>query len=128
MIRGRISEDGEAIIIPVAITDSAGRLWPLETVLDTGFVGDLSLPASAIRRLGLVRAGSLNFVLANGESARLRTYHARALWHDRLLDIEVTETGDIPLIGVRMLRGSRVTMDMVPGGEIAIEEVSPTQR
>ena len=125
MIRGRISEDGEAIIVPVAITDSDGRLWPLETVLDTGFVGDLSLPSIAIRRLGLVRAGSLNFILANGEPVRLRTYHARALWHDRLLDIEVTETGDVPLIGVRMLRGSRVTMDMLPGGEVIIEEVAP---
>lgn len=125
MIRGRISEDGEAIIVPVAITDSDGRLWPLETVLDTGFVGDLSLPSTAIRRLGLVRAGSLNFILANGEPVRLRTYHTRALWHYRLLDIEVTETGDVPLIGVRMLRGSRVTMDMLPGGEVIIEEVAP---
>ena len=125
MIRGRISEDGEAIIVPMAITDSDGRLWPLETVLDTGFVGDLSLPSIAIRRLGLVRAGSLNFILANGEAVRLRTYHARALWHDRLLDIEVTETGDVPLIGVRMLRGSRVTMDMLPCGEVIIEEVAP---
>ena len=127
MIRGRISEDGEAIIIPVAIMDSAGRLWPLETVLDTGFVGDLSLPSTVIRRLDLVRAGSLNFILANGEPARLRTYHARVYWHDRLMDIEVTETGDVPLIGIRMLRGSRGTMDMLPNGEVVIEEVSPTQ-
>lgn len=125
MIRGRISEDGEAIIVPVAITDSDGRLWPLETVLDTGFVGDLSLPSNVIHRLGLVRTGSLNFILANGEPARLRTYHARVFWHDRLLDIEVTETGDVPLIGIRMLQGSRVTMEMFPGGEVLIEEVSP---
>ena len=127
MIRGRISEDGEAVIIPVAIMDGAGRLWPLETVLDTGFVGDLSLPSTVIRRLDLVRAGSLNFILANGEPARLRTYHTRVYWHDRLLDIEVTETGDVPLIGIRMLRGSRVTMDMLPNGEVVIEEVSSTQ-
>lgn len=127
MIQGRISEDGEAIIVPVAIMDSAGRLWPLETVLDTGFVGDLSLPSTVIRRLGLVRAGSLNFILANGAPARLRTYHARVFWHDLLLDVEVTQTGDVPLIGIRMLRGSRVTMDILPGGEVIIEEVSPTQ-
>ena len=125
MIRGRISEDGEAIIVPVAVADSDGRLWPLETVLDTGFVGDLSLPSAVIHRMGLARAGSLNFILANGEPARLRTYHARVFWHDRLLDIEVTETGDVPLIGIRMLRGSRVAMDMLPGGEVIIEEVPP---
>ena len=85
------------------------------------------MPSDIVRRLGLVRAGSLNFLLANDELARLRTYHSRVYWHDRLLDIEVTETGEIPLIGIRMLRGSRVTMDMLPNGEVVIEEVSTMQ-
>ncbi len=123
MIRGRMSEDGESAIVPIAIADSSGRLWPVEAIIDTGFVGDIALPSNVIRHLGLIRTGRMDFVLAHGESARLDIYEGRLLWHDRLRDVVVTEADGVPLIGIRLLSGSRVTMDVSPGGEVLIEEV-----
>ena len=123
MIRGRMSEDGESAIVPVAIADSSGRLWPVEAIIDTGFVGDIALPPNIIRRLELIRMDSMNFVLAHGESARLNRYQGSLLWHDRLRNIAVTEAYDVPLIGIRLLSGSRVTMDVSPGGEVLREEI-----
>ncbi len=111
-------------MLPIAIMDDNGRLWPLEAILDTGFVGELSLPHNVISRLGLSQAGNLNFVLANGEPTRLRTYHGRVFWHEQLLDIVVTQTGDAPLVGIKLLSGSRITMDIFPGGDVLIEETS----
>jgi hypothetical protein len=36
----------------------------------------------------------------------------------------MSEDGDdVPLIGIRLLSGSRVTMDVFPDGEVLIEEV-----
>ena len=118
-----MSEDGESVIVSVAIADSNGRLWPMEAIIDTGFVGDVALPSNIIRRLELIRTGSMDFVLAHGESARLNIYRGSLFWHDRLREVVVTETDDVPLIGIRLLSGSRVTMDVYPGGEVLIEEI-----
>ena len=118
-----MSADGESAIIPIAIADSNGRLWPLEAIIDTGFVGDVALPSNVIRRLGLVRTGDMSFVLAHGESARLNIYEGSLLWHDQLRSVVITGAEDIPLIGIRLLSGNRVTMDVSPGGEVLIEEV-----
>ena len=118
-----MSEDGESVIVSVAIADGGGRLWPMEAIIDTGFVGDVALPSNIIRRLGLTRMDSMNFVLAHGGSARLNRYQGSLLWHGRLRNIAVTEVDDVPLIGIRLLSGSRVTMDVYPGGDVLIEEV-----
>ncbi len=122
MISGRMAEDGEAAIVPIAIMDNDNRLWPVEAVIDTGFIGDLALPSSIIRRLGLTRSGSINYILANGEPARMNIYRANVLWHEQIRNVVIAQTDDIPLIGIKLLSGSRITMDVSPNGEVVIEE------
>ena len=122
MIRGRMAEDGEAAIVPIAIMDSDNRLWPVEAVIDTGFIGDLALPSSIIRRLGLTRSGSINFILANGEPARMNIYRGNILWHEQIRNVVIAQADDIPLIGIKLLSGNRITMDISPNGEVIIEE------
>ena len=117
-----MAEDGEAAIVPIAIMDNDNRLWPVEAVIDTGFIGDLALPSSIIRRLGLTRSGSINYILANGEPARMNIYRANIFWHEQIRNVVIAQTDDIPLIGIKLLSGSRITMDVSPNGGVVIEE------
>jgi len=52
MIVGHVNADFE-IVIRVDVFDSAGQTQGIEAILDTGFNGALTLPASTITQLGL---------------------------------------------------------------------------
>ena len=78
MIRGRVTAD-KTPIIRLDILDENGRTRPVAAVLDTGFTGDVSLPASTILRLGLRPMGQRKFTLADGVVSIMNTYAANVL-------------------------------------------------
>ena len=124
MIRGRVNDNQQALII-VDIMDGEGRLRPVEVVLDTGFTGYLTLPSESIDQLGLPSVGQRTFELANGDLFEFQVYLGSVSWHGRLSDVLVLKSDSVPLLGMTLLWGSRVTMDAVDGGEVAIEELLP---
>jgi clan AA aspartic protease len=103
--------------------DSAGHFESLEVVIDTGFTGYLTLPTDTIQLLGLPSAGRRIFELANGERFGFTAYLATVSWHGRLSDALVLQSDSAPLLGMDLLRGSRVTMDVLEGGHVIIEEL-----
>ena len=124
MHRGEVNTD-ELALVSVEVSGSEGRCESLEAVLDTGFAGHLTLPGSTIERLGLPSVGRRNFELANGELFEFGVYLGSATWHGRSNDVLVLASESVPLLGMTMLWGSRVTMDAVAGGEVTIEELTP---
>ncbi len=127
MIRGKVNQHQQAVI-SIAVMDNEGSIQSLEAVLDTGFTGYLTLPPDFIRSLGLPSAGYRIFELANGEPFEFITYLATVSWHGRLCDALVLQSDSIPLIGMDLLRGSRVTLEVLDDGEVIIEELSAFQR
>lgn len=123
MIRGRVSGDARALVT-VEILDGAGCPRPLDVILDTGFTGYLTLPAEHIVRLGLPSVGRRTFELANGELFEFEAHLASVSWHGRRTDALTLKSDSEPLLGMTLLWGSRITVDALNGGEVAIEELA----
>ena len=124
MIRGRVSGNQQALIA-IDIMDGEGQPRSLEVVLDTGFTGYLTLPSESISQLGLPSVGQRTFELANGELFDFRVYLGSLSWHGRPSDVLVLQSDSVPLLGMALLWGSRITMDALNEGEVTIEELSP---
>ena len=124
MHRGRVSADQQALVT-IDVFDGEGRPQPLEVVLDTGFTGYLTLPEQSIRQLGLPPVGQRTFELANGELSEFQVYLGSVSWHGRPSDVLILQSDGVPLLGMTLLWGSRVTVDALAGGAVAIEELAP---
>ena len=125
MIEGTVrrnSDGGLEAWVFVSVMGIDGELRQCEVIVDTGFTGWLILPEADIRRLGLVRAGYRDSIVASGNSERLNYYRASVFWHGQLRTIEVFQSIDQPLLGMELLEGSRVAVDAWDGGNVIIQE------
>ena len=126
MIKGKVSGDQRALVT-VEILDSTGSFQPVEAILDTGFTGYLTLPQESIRQLGLRPVGQRTFELANGDLFDFQVYLGSVSWHGIPNDVLVLESDSIPLLGMTLLWGSRVSIEAVADGEVIIEELAPPE-
>jgi clan AA aspartic protease len=94
-----------------------------EAVVDTGFNGFLSLPSTLIAELGLRRRTQGRGMLADGTEKSFDVYEALILWDGRLLRIPIGEIENIPLLGMSLLHGSELAIQVIEGGEVAIREL-----
>jgi predicted aspartyl protease len=92
----------------------------VETVIDTGFSDYLTLPPDEIAALQLSYSGISDFTLADGSDASFRVYTATALWDGIDRPIFVLEAAGGPLVGMSLLRGHRLIIDVVDGGMVTI--------
>ena len=120
MLTGRVSLYLQARL-SVEILDQDGQPHPVDALLDTGFNGELALPPRTIRQLELPPKGDQqNAELANGEVVRFSLYTGIVLWNGRPRRVDVIETDSDPLLGMTLLQGSRVTLDVRYGGPVAV--------
>ena len=123
MIRGRVDAQREARVA-LEIRDTVGQSHPVEAVIDTGFNGHLTLPRAAIQRLNLAPAALIAVTLATGTREILNTWRGQILWNDRLRTIRVLGSRVNPLLGMGLLTGSQLTIQVRVNGEVAIEELA----
>jgi clan AA aspartic protease len=120
MITGVVNAQAEAIIrLPIRAAD--GREQVLETVLDTGFNGSLTLPPEVIAALGLPWRTRGLVILANGTEGQCDIYAATVIWDGRPRNILVEAADTDPLIGMALLHGHDVHMQVVEGGSVVIQ-------
>lgn len=122
MIRGRVNLYHQALL-PIEIRDSNGQVELIEFVLDTGFDGCLTLPSEVIQRLGLEREDMVKVTLAGGEEREWDSWYGRIIWHGRSREILVLESAGECLLGMELLEGSQVTIQVRIDGEVVIEEL-----
>lgn len=124
MIEGTVNEVLEAVVVLNVIGPRAQTIH-VPVVIDTGFTGDVMLSASVIRALGLKSAGTRKGTLADGRVMNFSVYAAQVSWHRRTLEVVVLESDSSSLMGMGLLAGSRLTMEVVAGGAI---KVTPLRR
>jgi len=112
--------------ITVVLVDSNGRERTVEVRLDTGFTGDMTLPASAIEQLGFPFISITGFRTGTGQFADFDTYRGNILWHGRERVINVLESETLPLIGVGLLWGNNLSIDFTHGGNVTVTELLET--
>ena len=100
---------------------SDGTFRVLRCLVDTGFDGDLALPAATIRSLGLIYVGPSDTVLLDGPALPLPMYDGVARWHGGATPISVLETQQEALIGMALLENSTLTVEVWDGGDVLIE-------
>ena len=123
MLTGRVNGDLQAWLT-VEIMTPNGQPRPIEVALDTGFNGQIALPAITIQRLELSEESSRLAITATGDRVRLTTYYTTMMWHGEPRIIEVVEADSEPLLGMELLLGNRVTLDVLEGGPVTIYPLS----
>jgi clan AA aspartic protease len=109
--------------IPLQITGSRGKSVQIDAVVDTGFNGYPTLPRATVAALDLTFAGNRRGTLADGSVAILDVFLATVIWHESEREILISQTVGTPLAGMSLLEGSRLSMHVVEGAPIEIEEL-----
>jgi len=128
VITGRVTDDGREAAITLRLfapgPTEDGRSADIRAVIDSGFTDWLFVPTAVAEQLDLPLRGSVEAELADGRVERLPVHRARVSWHGRTRSVKayVAPAGEA-LIGMSLLRGSRLTVDAVPGGDVRIEEL-----
>ena len=117
-MQGTVTPDREAVI--TIILSNSGRQISVDAVIDTGFTGYLTLPRALIQSLALPFHSQASATLADGTNISLARYEAVVIWDGQPRDIMALETEGGPLLGMSLLHGSRLTMDIVDGGRVDI--------
>ena len=122
MLSGRVDFNLEAVV-PIEVVGSNGQHYSTEAVLDTGFDGYLSLPADIIQRLMLEPEPPVIVTLADGQQVGWRAWDGQVLWHGHVRNILILESDETPLLGMELLEGSQLTIQVRIGGNVLIEEL-----
>lgn len=123
MLTGRVTPEREAVV-GIQVLGSAGRIASVEAGIDTGYDGFLTLPASLIRELDLPFAGSARAILGDGNEVSLDLFLASVLWADEPCEVLVLAAEGGVLLGMALLAGSRVTLDVEEDGVVMIESLA----
>ena len=122
MIAGKVTADREAVI-ELQLAGPVPETQQINAVIDTGYNGNPTLPGHLITALQLPSAGFRRAALADGSSAILNVYLGNVVWHGRPHEVVVARAEGAPLVGMSLLRGSRMTMDVIDNGDVLIAEL-----
>ncbi len=98
----------------------------IEAVVDTGYTYALTLPPALIALLGLRWQTVERAVLADGSICTFRVYEARVVWDGKVRSILVDEADTEPLVGMKLLQGFEVRMQVRARGKVTIKRFSGT--
>jgi clan AA aspartic protease len=101
--------------LPIVIKNNATTQL-VDTVIDTGFSGFLTLPCNIILALGLSWKGRDVAKLGDGTSCTFEVYMAIVIWDGQYREIYVNESETVPLIGMRLLRGYNLRIQTIERG------------
>lgn len=122
-VLGAVSEDGGEPFIPLSLIGYSGTACGIEAVVDAGFDGGLTSPIELVARLDYPRVGTVEATLADGTSVETDFFAGRVSWHGASRAVAVLAAAGVPLVGMELLAGSRLTVDAVPGGAVCLEEL-----
>ena len=120
MIYGEVNANQEAII-PLQVRGQNGRTEKINAALDTGFTGFLTLPPALVTALRLPFRETSEFTLGDGNNVAFNVHVVTALWDGQEREVFVLAAEGGPLVGMSLLYGFRLTVDVVDGGVVTIK-------
>jgi clan AA aspartic protease len=126
MITGVVTDDRQAII-HLIVRGPAGQEQEIEAIIDTGFDGSLSLPSSTVVQLGLPWRQRGRALLADGSESVFDIYEATVDWDGEARRIAVDEAETVPLIGMSLLEGYELTVQIQRAGNVTLRALSQTK-
>jgi clan AA aspartic protease len=119
MIHGVVNTNYEATI-PLVIGNENRQTRVINTVVDTGYTGFLSLPSEIITDLSLPWTGIDRGTLGDGSEVTFEVYAATVIWNGEYRNIPVNEAETDPLVGMSLLYGYDLRIQAVEGGSVTI--------
>ena len=119
MIEGLVNDALEAAAT-LRVEGPSGRAEEIEVLIDTGYSGFLALPETKVEELELVFIGEGLAILADGRQTRFDVYDALILWDGGARPVEVDATGSRALVGMALLEGHRLVVEVVEGGLVEV--------
>jgi clan AA aspartic protease len=121
MITGVVESDEARIHLK--INGPRGRQEEIEAVIDTGFTAALSLPPAVIAALGLTWRTFDRGLLADGSEVLFDVYEAVVAWDGEARRVLVDEADTDPLVGMALLRGFELKMQVRRRGKVTIKRL-----
>ena len=119
MIRGVVNARHEAVV-RLRVRGPAGVESDIDVIIDSGFTASLTLPATTITALGLARQSGGTAVLADWSVRQFDIFAAEVTWDGTWRVVLVSAVGNEPLLGMRLLAGNKLVIEVVPGGLVKI--------
>ena len=119
MIRGIVNARREAVV-RLRVRGPTGIETDVYAIVDSGSSAPLTLPAATIAALELTRKSTGGARMADGSIRQFDLYAAEVQWNGRWQSVIVSGVGREPLVGMRLLAGHRLRIDVVAGGAVEI--------
>jgi clan AA aspartic protease len=120
MITGSVNSALEGIL-RMTVRGPHGQRKRITAVIDTGYNGALTLPPELIAELRLPWSDTGSVMLGDGSTCVCDIYAGIAVWDRRSISIFVEEANTTPLVGMELLRGFELKMDVVRRGRVTIK-------
>ncbi|HVF61596.1 MAG TPA: clan AA aspartic protease [Thermoanaerobaculia bacterium] len=125
MIVGEVNSLPEAVV-RLAVRGPAGQEREIEAVVDTGYTGALTLPAELISELALPFRSLTRALLADGRETICATHEANVKWGQQIRRVSILAAETGPLLGMALLYGYELRIEVTDGGRVSIRELAPT--
>lgn len=107
-------------VVRLRVRGPAGIESDADAVVDTGFTAALILPGAVIAALGLIRKSRGQAILADGSVKHFDIFAAEVDWIGGWRPVLVSAVGEETLMGMRMLAGHQLKIEVEPGGAVEI--------
>ena len=119
MIAGKVQS--YHALVPVMFRPAQRPDVTIEFVVDTGFVGFLTLPPAAVAALGLPFLHDTPANLADDSEVQLPVHEATIVWQDVEQRVRLLATGKRPLLGMALLDGQELVVQCTNGGLVTVD-------
>ncbi len=122
MMDGSVAPGGDAVV--ELRVRGPNTIAAFQTVVDTGFNDYPTLPQAHIQALSLPLREEGRFTLADGSETVSRLFAAEVWWLGRWRRVLVVEMDGGPLLGMAMLRGCFLGVEVIDGGRVEIRPLA----
>jgi len=128
MITSTVTE-GQARI-HLKVIGPQGQEQEIEALVDTGYSEFLTLNPATVAALGLRWRRVDKTILADGSECFHDVYDGQVMWDGETCSVSVAELGTTPLVGMALLSGYELKMQVRPRGKVTIKRLptSPKER
>ena len=119
MIRGIVNARHEAVVL-LRMLGPGGVEADVDVIVDSGFTASLTLSMTMVTALGLARQSGGTAVLADGSVRQFNICAAEVAWGGTWRAVLVSVVGNESLLGMRLLAGHKLVIEVVPGGLVEI--------